>query len=94
LTTPLEPQYVSDDDDESDQEETGIISFNGHRWESRRNLQFQVVWRDGDVTWEPLFNVNDCAAMEGYLAHRDVDDPLRLSKRKFLIDKGLKASNE
>ncbi|KAJ7867071.1 hypothetical protein B0H13DRAFT_2281267 [Mycena leptocephala] len=94
LATPLEPQYVSDDDDESDQEETGIISFNGHRWESRRNLQSQVVWRDGDVTWEPLFNVNDCAAMEGYLAHRDVDDPLRLSKRKFLIDKGLRASNE
>ncbi|KAJ7883612.1 hypothetical protein B0H13DRAFT_2538028 [Mycena leptocephala] len=94
LTAPLEPQYVSDDDDKSDQEETGIISFNGHRWESRRNLQFQVVWRDGDVTWEPLFNVNDCTAMEGYLAHRDVDDPLRLSKRKFLIDKGLRASNE
>jgi hypothetical protein len=94
LTTPLEPQYVSDDDDQSDQEETGIISFNGHRWESRRNLQFQVVWRDRDVTWEPLFNVNDCAAMEGYLTHRDVDDPLRLSKRKFLIDKGLRASNE
>ncbi|KAF7335145.1 DDE-domain-containing protein [Mycena venus] len=94
INSPLAPQDASDDDDESDQEETGIISFNGHRWESRRNLQFQVVWTDGDVTWEPLSNVNDCAAMEGYLAHRDVDDPLRLSKRKFLINKALKASNE
>ncbi|KAJ7194459.1 hypothetical protein GGX14DRAFT_476434 [Mycena pura] len=84
----------SDDDDESEQEETGIVSFNGHRWESRRNLEFQVVWTDGDVTWEPLANVNDCAAMEGYLAHHDLDDPLLLSRRKFLIDKAQKAINE
>ncbi|KAJ7781961.1 hypothetical protein DFH07DRAFT_764959 [Mycena maculata] len=87
-------QDESDDDDESDQEETGIVSFNGHRWEKRRNLEFQVVWTDGDVTWETLDNVNDCAAMEEYLAHRDVDDPLLLSKRKFLIKAALKASNE
>jgi hypothetical protein len=85
---------VSDDDNDSDQEETGIASFNGHRWESRRNLEFQVVWADGDVTWEPFSNVNDCLAMEEYLAHRDVDDPLLLPKRKFLIKVGLKASNE
>ncbi|KAF8131352.1 hypothetical protein K438DRAFT_1948084 [Mycena galopus ATCC 62051] len=74
-------QEDSDDDDESDQEETGIVSFNGHRWESRRNLEFQVVWADGDMTWELLSNVNDCAAMEDYLAHRDIDDPLLLSKQ-------------
>ncbi|KAJ7790694.1 hypothetical protein B0H14DRAFT_2938385 [Mycena olivaceomarginata] len=43
-------QEDSDDDDKSDLEETGIVSFNGHRWESRRNLEFQVVWADGDVT--------------------------------------------
>ncbi|KAF8194824.1 hypothetical protein K438DRAFT_1934500 [Mycena galopus ATCC 62051] len=84
-------QDESDGDSESGEEETGIDSFNGHRWESRRNLQFQVLWTDGDVTWEPLSNVNDCAAMENYLAHRDVDDPLRLSKRKFLINTTLKA---
>lgn len=43
-------QEDSDDDDESGQEETEIASFNGHRWASRRNLEFQVVWTDGDVT--------------------------------------------
>ncbi|KAJ7766469.1 DDE superfamily endonuclease-domain-containing protein [Mycena maculata] len=84
----------SDDNDESEQEETEIGRFNGHRWEARCNLQFQVVWTDGDVTWEPLSSVNDCAAMEDYLAHRDVDDPLLLSKRKFLINTTLRASNE
>ncbi|KAJ7840990.1 hypothetical protein B0H13DRAFT_2100160 [Mycena leptocephala] len=94
VNAPLATQDVSDDDNDSDQEETGIASFNGHRWESRRNLEFQVVWTDGDVTWEPFSNVNDCLAMEEYLAHRDVDDPLLLPKRKFLIKVGLRASNE
>jgi hypothetical protein len=84
----------SDDDNESGEEGTRIESFNGHRWESRRNLQFQVLWVDRDVTWEPLENVNDCAAMENYLTHHDVDDPLLLPKRKFLINTLLKASNQ
>ncbi|KAJ7670408.1 hypothetical protein B0H14DRAFT_3071581 [Mycena olivaceomarginata] len=44
-------QEDSDDDEKSDLEETGIVSFNGHRWESRRNLEFQVVWADGDIIW-------------------------------------------
>ncbi|KAJ7876711.1 hypothetical protein B0H14DRAFT_3787481 [Mycena olivaceomarginata] len=90
------PPMQDDSDNEEDlaEEETGIVSFNGHRWESRRNLEFQVVWTDGDVTWEALSNINDCAAMEEYLAHRDIDDPLRLSRRKFLINRTLKSSNE
>ncbi|KAJ7477417.1 hypothetical protein FB451DRAFT_1032942, partial [Mycena latifolia] len=74
--------------------ETGIQTINGHRWAARRKLEFQVVWTDGDVTWEPLSTVNDCAAMDDYLAHRDVDDPICLPKRKFLIDTSLRATNE
>jgi ribosomal protein L12E/L44/L45/RPP1/RPP2 len=93
-TAPLAVQDESDDDNELDQEETGIVSFNGHRWEKRRNLEFQVVWTDCDVTWEPLANVNDCVAMEEYLAYHDLDDPLLLSRHKFLIDKAKTASNE
>ncbi|KAF8187575.1 hypothetical protein K438DRAFT_1764738 [Mycena galopus ATCC 62051] len=83
-----------EDGDVSEGEEIEIVSFNGHRWESRRNLQFQVIWADGDVTWEPLASVNDCAAMESYLTHHDIDDPLQLSKRKCLIKGNLKTSNE
>ncbi|KAJ7661194.1 hypothetical protein B0H17DRAFT_1144714 [Mycena rosella] len=86
-------EVESDNENDSDEEETGIEFFNGHRWESRRNLEFQVVWTDGDVTWEPLANVNDCAAMEEYLVHRNIDDPLLLSKHKFLINPALKATN-
>ncbi|KAJ6605621.1 hypothetical protein B0H10DRAFT_1719223, partial [Mycena sp. CBHHK59/15] len=36
------------------------------------NDHFQVVWTDNDITWEPLANVNDCAEMDVYLAHRSV----------------------
>ncbi|KAJ6510319.1 hypothetical protein DFH09DRAFT_1198436 [Mycena vulgaris] len=68
----------SDDDDESAGGETEIASFNGHRWESRRHLEFQVIWMDGDITWE----------------RHDLDDPLLLSRRKFLLNKKMQAINE
>ncbi|KAJ6616800.1 hypothetical protein B0H10DRAFT_2035786, partial [Mycena sp. CBHHK59/15] len=51
------------------------------------------MWTDDDVTWEPLSNVNDCQAMDTYLAHRDLSDPVKLPKRKYLINKKVKASN-
>ncbi|KAJ7722234.1 hypothetical protein DFH07DRAFT_1007167 [Mycena maculata] len=82
---------ITDEDSDSGDD---VVSINGHRWAGRRNLEFQVMWTDGDVTWEPLSNVNDCAAMDDYLVRHDVDDPLRLSKRKFLIDTTLEAQNE
>ncbi|KAJ7697532.1 hypothetical protein B0H14DRAFT_3038848 [Mycena olivaceomarginata] len=73
--------------------ETEVACFNGHRW-AGRNLMFQVVFTDGDVIWEPLSNVEDCVAMDSYLAHCKVTNPLRLPKRQFLIDTALKAANE
>jgi len=54
----------------------GIVSFNGHRW-VKGNVEFQVVWTDNDITWEP----------------RSIADLLQLGKRKFLINKSLSASN-
>ncbi|KAF7344314.1 DDE-domain-containing protein [Mycena sanguinolenta] len=88
----IEDMDESDNEDD-DAEETGIDSINGHRWRDN-HIEFQVLWTDADVTWEPLSNVNDCAAMDDYLAHRDADDPLLLPKRKYLINKALKATNE
>jgi hypothetical protein len=81
----------ADEGDES-AEETEIVGINGHCW-VRGNMEFQVMWSDDDVTWEPLSNVNDCAAMDEYLVLRDVADPLLLPKRKYLIDKAVSASN-
>ncbi|KAJ7218414.1 hypothetical protein GGX14DRAFT_436958, partial [Mycena pura] len=73
------PPAVEDEpDDESAGGETEIASFNGHRWESRRHLEFQVIWMDGDITWE----------------QHDLDDPLLLSRRKFLLNNKIQAINE
>ncbi|KAJ7758861.1 hypothetical protein DFH07DRAFT_772438 [Mycena maculata] len=69
---------------EPDGDEVEIATFNGHRW-VKGNVEFQVVWTDKDVTWESLANVNDCAAMDVYLAHHSVADPILLGKRKFVI---------
>ncbi|KAJ7595276.1 DDE superfamily endonuclease-domain-containing protein [Mycena floridula] len=86
---------VEEDENEPDDgEETGITLINGHRWvKNRRNVEFQVLWTDKDVTWEPLDNVDDCAAMDTYLALHDLTDPLLLRKRKYMIDPGLESSN-
>jgi hypothetical protein len=88
--SPNLPTVENEDDEDDEAGETRIVTINGHQWEARRNLQFQVVWTDGDITWEPFSNVNDCAALDDYLAHRDIDDPLLLSKRKYLINPRLK----
>jgi hypothetical protein len=63
-----------------------VASINGHRWYQRRELQFQVLWTDNHVTWKELSNVNDCAALEDYLIHLNVEDPVLLPKHKYLIN--------
>ncbi|KAJ7598287.1 hypothetical protein C8J56DRAFT_1091505 [Mycena floridula] len=82
--SPAKNHAVGEDEDEPDDgEETGITLINGHRWvKNRRNVEFQVLWTDEDVTWEPLSNVDDCAAMDTYLALHDLTDSLLLPKRK------------
>ncbi|KAJ7580463.1 hypothetical protein C8J56DRAFT_1103512 [Mycena floridula] len=85
---------VGPDPDLDDGDETEVTTFNGHQWvQNRRNLEFQVLWSDKDITWEPLSNVNDCSAMDDYLERHDLSDPLLLSKQKYLIDSSLKSSN-
>ncbi|CAK5266466.1 unnamed protein product, partial [Mycena citricolor] len=74
-------------------DETQIIGINGHRWKMN-NLEFMVAWADGDVTWEPLSNVNDCQGLDEYLDFRAALDPLQLSKRRYVINKELRALNE
>ncbi|KAJ7191334.1 hypothetical protein GGX14DRAFT_407272 [Mycena pura] len=57
-------------------------------------VELRVIWMGGDITWERLSNVNDCAAMEKYLVHHDLDDPLLLFRRKFLLNNRIQAINE
>nr|GAT54268.1 DDE-domain-containing protein [Mycena chlorophos] len=83
-----------DEDEELDGDETTIVSLNGHRWFQRVELQLQVLWDDGDCTWEPLSNLSECTALDEYLRRLDVEDPLDLPRRKNIFDKKVQASNE
>lgn len=54
-----------------------------------RNVEFQVLCSDKDCTWESLSTVNDLSVLDTYLIERGVTDPLRLPKRKHILDKTL-----
>ena len=71
--------------------ETVVEMINGHHWIGS-NLRFMVKWADGDVTWEKLHDMNDCAAMDDYLSVLDVLDPLLLPRRRYFIDSDLKVT--
>lgn len=60
-------------------EETGVEVIEGHRWKGKK-LQFHVKWIDGTDSWESLSTVNDCAALDDYLALKGVREPQELSK--------------
>jgi hypothetical protein len=68
-------------------DENMVVAFSGYRWVAG-NVQFQVCWDDEDIIWEVL-EVNDCEAKDD----RDVADPLLLPKRKYLIERALRVSN-
>jgi hypothetical protein len=70
-----------------------IVAINRHWWVAG-NVQFQVCWDDEDIIWEVLEEVNNCEAIDVYLAYRDVADPLLLPKRKYPFDRALRASND
>jgi len=36
-------------------------------------LWFHVRWGPGNLTWEPLSNVDDIAALDEYLTQQDID---------------------
>ncbi|KAE9386578.1 hypothetical protein BT96DRAFT_981685 [Gymnopus androsaceus JB14] len=67
---------------DSANEETVIKMIKGHKWVGK-GLQFEVLWDDGDVTWEKQSNIEDCAALDEYLVFHKVADPLLLSKTRF-----------
>ncbi|KAE9392945.1 hypothetical protein BT96DRAFT_944275 [Gymnopus androsaceus JB14] len=68
---------------DSANEETVIKMIKGHKWVGK-GLQFEVLWDDGDVTWEKQSNIEDCAALDEYLVFHKVADPLLLSKTRFV----------
>ena len=52
-----------------------------HKW-TNNNLELQVKWTLGDVTWELLSSCKDLEALDVYLELRGAKAPRDLSRRK------------
>ena len=67
------------DESESEEGETVILAILDHKWAAKRPM-FLVHWEDDDETWETLTKVNDCQALDVYLATQNVSGPWDLQK--------------
>ena len=52
-----------------------------HKW-TNNNMELQVKWTLGDVTWEPLSSCKDLEALDVYLELRGAKAPQDLLRRK------------
>ncbi|KAE9384673.1 hypothetical protein BT96DRAFT_841873, partial [Gymnopus androsaceus JB14] len=68
-----------------EEEELKIRRIIGHKW-TGKELCFRVEWEDDDETWEPLSNVENCIAVDIYLAHHQLTEPLQLSKQRYSME--------
>jgi len=52
-----------------------------HHWVSKNDLEFQVHWTLGDITWEPLASCKELEALDIYLELCGVTQPHNLPHR-------------
>ena len=52
-----------------------------HRWMNKKDLEFQVWWTLGDVTWEPKASCKDLEALDVYLELRGATRPRDLLRK-------------
>jgi hypothetical protein len=69
---------------EADDQEWFINEIIAHRWVDDKNLEFQVRWMLGDITWEPLAECKELKALSVYLELRGVKTPHKLPRHKHL----------
>ena len=59
----------------ADEPEWFVDEILAHRWVDSTDLELQVRWTLGDVTWEPLASCKELAALDEYLELRRVKRP-------------------
>ena len=55
-----------------EEQEWLIDEIIAHRWSDAKDLELQVKWTLGDVTWEPLASCKELEALDSYLELRGV----------------------
>jgi len=62
--------YDFGDDPEREYQVSEIVT---HTWDMDNCLWFHIKWGIGNLTWEPLSNVDDITALDEYLTLQDID---------------------
>ena len=58
----------------NDEQEWFIDKILAHKW-TNNNLELQVKWMLGDITWEPIDSCKSLEALDAYLELRGVTHP-------------------
>ncbi|KAF8481507.1 hypothetical protein JB92DRAFT_3132712 [Gautieria morchelliformis] len=66
---------------ENNEEEWLINEILSHRWINLKDLEFQVRWTLGEVTWEPMSSCKDLKALDTYLELRGMAKTCDLPKQ-------------
>ncbi len=54
-----------------------------HAWDADNCLWFHMKWGLGDLTWEPLTNVDDIATLDDYLTLQNVEKVENLHRTRM-----------
>jgi hypothetical protein len=66
---------------ENDEPEWFVDEIIAHQWKGNNDLELQVKWTLGDVTWEPLASCKELEALDAYLELRGVKRTRDLPRR-------------
>ena len=58
----------------NDEQEWFVDEILAHKW-TNNNLELQVKWTLGDITWEPINSCKNLEALDSYLELRGVTHP-------------------
>ena len=65
----------------ADEPEWFVDKILAHRWVDSTDLELQVRWTLGDMTWEPLASCKELAALDEYLELYGVKRPRDLPRK-------------
>ena len=74
---PKREAKLYDDFGNNDEQEWFIDEILAHKW-TNNDLELQVKWMLGDVTWEPIDSCKKLEALDTYLELRGVTHPWNL----------------
>ena len=70
---------------ENPEKELQVQGILDHTWDPDNVLWFRVKWTAGDLTWEPVINVNKLIALDNYLELHAVNNVEKLPRKQPMV---------